>query len=443
MGAHRHINTSSLIPSFSENGFVVNKFWLCILLAAVSGSACGWAVNYGRYGHRTARFGPFTMEGEVTPETALAAIDKQVPDKLGRVEMPDGPKYDFGAMAPGEKGEHVFIVKNVGNGNLNLRIGAATCKCTIGSLDKESIAPGEEAEIKLEWEVQSDKTDFSQSAQLITNDPGKVVINLGISGKVIRELEIVPAEWSFGEVAAGEPIELSGTLYNFMEEDIKPTRIAFSDETLTGLSEFDVEAFSPTEESDGVYAKARQGFRVKVHVKGGLRQGALSQNFMFGFRKLDKDGNELSAESGQQTEDPNYYAVAKTTGRIIGKLGLLAGSRVRGETGGGFVYDFGRIGKDDSLIGKTFVVLKGNERENTKLRIGEISPEGVVKAKLGEPKGRGSMTLFPLEIELTPGSEQIARLGKNADDYGNVWIESDNPKVTKMRIALKFVIEPR
>ena len=62
---------------------------------------------------------------------------------------------------------------------------------------------------------------------------------------------------------------------------------------------------------------------------------------------------------------------------------------------------------------------------------------------MGEPKGRGSMTLYPLEIELIPGDETVERLGKNKDDYGTVWIESDNPKVTKMRVALKFAIEGR
>jgi hypothetical protein len=53
------------------------------------------------------------------------------------------------------------------------------------------------------------------------------------------------------------------------------------------------------------------------------------------------------------------------------------------------------------------------------------------------------MLLYPLELELIPGKEPIERLGKSKDDYGSVWIESDNPKVTRMRIALKFALEGR
>ena len=122
---------------------------------------------------------------------------------------------------------------------------------------------------------------------------------------------------------------------------------------------------------------------------------------------------------------------------------MITSSKLTGQTGGGYVYDFGRITKDDPLKVKTFVVLKGSDRDNTNLSVGEIYPDGVVKATLGEPKGRGSMKLYPLELELIPGKELIERLGNDNEDYGSVWIESDNPKVTKMRVALKFAIEPR
>jgi hypothetical protein len=53
------------------------------------------------------------------------------------------------------------------------------------------------------------------------------------------------------------------------------------------------------------------------------------------------------------------------------------------------------------------------------------------------------MVLYPLEIELVRSEEPVERLGNSKDDYGSIWIESDNPKVTKMRIALKFAIEGR
>ena len=420
----------------------MKKFWLFMLLAVFVGTATAWAINYQRFGHRVARFGPFTMDGDVTPDNLMAHLNKDVPAGLARAQLEGDATHDFGIMAPGTGGEHIFMIKNVGEENLTLRLGATSCKCTLGDLDRESLAPGEETEIKLSWTVKEGETSFAQSAQVITNDPENMVIQLAITGKVIKDtVDIVPETWTFGQVATGEPIELSGTIYSFLKHDIVPTEMRFSDDAMTELSEFEVEPFVPTEESDGIRGAARQGFRVKVKIKPGLRQGAVSQNFMFGFQRLDKNGEVIPPEVGDV--DPNDYIVASTRGQIVGPLGMIPSSKLQGQTGGGYVYDFGKIGKDDDLTAKTFVVLKGSERDNTNLRIGEVYPDNVIKATLGEPKGRGSMLLFPLEIELIPGDKRIERLGKSKDDYGSVWIESDNPKVAKMRVALKFSIDGR
>ena len=75
--------------------------------------------------------------------------------------------------------------------------------------------------------------------------------------------------------------------------------------------------------------------------------------------------------------------------------------------------------------------------------VGDVVPDSVINASLGEPIGRGSMTLYPLNIEFTPGADTVERLGNNSKDYGQIMIESNNPKVTKMQIALKFSLEGR
>lgn len=413
-----------------------------MILAMSLGTASAWTVNYARYGHRTGRFGPFSMQRDVTPDNVMAQLESGYATSLGRVELPGGSDHDFGVMAPGSEGEHIFVVKNVGEGELKLRIGASSCKCTIGSLVSETLGPGEQTEVKLEWTVVLAGTTpvFSQNAQLLTNDPANYGITLNITGKVVGDMEVMPDQWSFGEVAAGEPFELSGKIYSFYEEEVVPTKLQFSDDLLNDFAEFEVEPFDPSED-DGHLSRAKQAFLVTIKVKEGLRQGSVSQNFLFGFRRKDENGEFLAA--AVDDDDENDYAVAAVTGRIVGSLGMISGARVKGQVGGGYIFDFGRITADDELIGNSLVVLKGSERDNTTLRVGAVSPEGVLKARLGEPKSRGTMTLYTLEIEVVPGDQPIARLGKNKDDYGNVWIESDNPKVTKMRIAVKFAVDPR
>lgn len=416
----------------------MKKFSICMLISLLLGFGTAWAINYQRFGHRDAWFGPFGTTGGLSPDGLVNYMAKQLPEGRPEVELIGDSNFDFGMMAPNTEGEHVFVIKNVGNDDLRLRVGASTCKCTFGDLEREVLAPGEQTEIKLNWFVRSGSDDFSQSAEVLTNDPKRVAIRFGITGKIIRDIDIVPETWTFGEVATGEPMEVKGTVYSFLDTDIVPTEMQFSSEEMTALSEFEVEPFKPTQENDGIRSAARQGFRVTAKIKPGMRQGAVSQNFLFGFDRIDENGETLppvEPEKGKQ------YIVAPTKGAIVGPLSMILSSRLEGQEGGGYLYDFGRIEKDGSLVAKAFVVLKGSERDNTVLRIGATDPEGVVKATLGEPKGQGSMKLFPLEIELVPGAEAVERLGKSSGDYGSVWIDSDNPKVTRMRIGLKFAID--
>ena len=417
----------------------MKKLWICLLLSALLGFGTAWAVNFQRFGSRVAWFGPFGTESELKPEGLAEYLDSLLPEGRPIVEMVTEPNYDFGMMAPDAEGDHTFIVKNVGTDDLQLRLGATTCKCTLGDLDRELLGPGEETEIKLTWFVKSGKNEFSQSAEILTNDPKTVVIRLGITGRIIREVDIVPETWTFGEVATGEPMEVKGTIYSFLDADIVPTEIKFSNDEMSDLTEFDVEPFEPTEANDGIRSVARQGFRVTARIKPGMRQGAVSQNLLFGFKRVDEEGKRIDVPGSNGSDE---YVVAPTKGAIVGSLGMILNSKLRGAEGGGYLWDVGRFGKGDKKVAKAFVVLKGSERESTNLSLGEVDPSDVIKATLGEPKGQGSMRLFPLEIELVPGSELVERKGRDRDDYGSIWIESDNPKVTKMRIGVKFAVEP-
>lgn len=416
----------------------MKNLWTWILLSALIGIATAAVTNYSTYGNRQAFFGPFGTENEMTATELPEYRQSFLPEGRPRVVLIDDPNHNFGLMAPDTEGEHRFRIKNTGDGDLRLRLGASTCKCTLGDLDKEILGPGEETEIKLTWTVKAGLTEFSQSAEVITNDPDSVVLRLAITGEVVKEIDLVPAKWSFGEVATGEPIEMTGKVYSFLENDIELSDPSFTKDELSELSEFEIEPFQPTEENDGIRGIARQGFKVTAKIKPGLRQGAVSQNLRIILTRLDESGQVIPTKEGLKE-----FIAAPTRGAIIGPLSMILTSRLTGQEGGGYVYDFGKVGKGDSLIGKAFVVLKGSERDRTKLTIGETVPEGTVIARLGEPKGQGSVKLYPLEIELLPGSEPVERSGRNSGDFGSVWIESDNPKVTKMRIGLKFAIEAK
>jgi hypothetical protein len=451
--------TRPVSGSIHEADRSVKYFLSALVLAVVLGTVGGWATNYARYGHRTARFGPITADGAVTAANAMAKLQERLPQGLAKVELIGDPSHDFGVMAPDEEGEHAFRIKNVGDETLRLRIGASSCKCTIGTLAADSLEPGEETDVTLSWTVKTDSSEFSQSAQLLTNDPENVAINLSVSGRVVRQMEMVPKTWTFGEVASGQTITLASKVYNYMDYDITPTELRFSSEEMTALSDFHVEAYSPNEEQDGVHAEARQAFAVEVQIRPGMRQGPVSQNFLFGFQQVAGSSSPKDLDNqAARTDDRDDVAegadgsdgqpqvgvlTAATTGRIIGALSMIPNPKLTGRDGSGYVYDFGRLDASDPMTAKAYIVLKGPERENTNLSVGDVSPQGVIEASLGQPLKKASMSLFPLSMKLKPGDKPIARLGANRNDFGVVRINTDNPKVPSMRIGIKFAIPAR
>jgi hypothetical protein len=441
----------------------VKYYWLFLIGSVVLGTTFAWTMNYAEYGYRDAYFGEITMDGSVNAENVMEKLAEYEVKSAAVAELVGEPVYDFGALPPGSRGEHEFTIRNTGDDTLTLEVGASTCKCTLGSLEKDKLAPGESTKIKLEWKVSSDEQTFNQSAEIRTSDPLRPAIKLEVNGLVIRDIEFEPSKITFGEIAAGESFEFSTKMYSYFNNDIEPRQVTFGSEELTKLSDVEIEPFQPSD-SDGVHSQAQQGFAIKVSVKEGLRQGPLVTNMRVAFDKLDENGkpivdenredaenaadaeNTADAEDAGNGEDPQaggFVSFAECAGRIVGSLGMIESSKLKSTESGGYIWNLGRLGPDDSLEYKALLTLKGSEKDNTTLTIGETYPDNVVQAELGEPLGKGTMKLFPIKLKLNPQEELLDLLGKNKDDFAWLWVESDNPKVSRMRVAIKVAIEPR
>jgi hypothetical protein len=401
-----------------------------MLIGGLIGLVAAWLLNHYQYGG-VARFGPFSTENELT----AAAVVDQIESREWRAPAGGSPRaavsgeavHDFGVMRAGSAGEHQFVIANRGDAELQLRLGESTCKCTLGELERDTVPAGQSTQITLKWTVKPEDSSFAQSARILTNDPTQPTLDFGITGTVVRGLDVVPPIWNFGNVTAGEPFQLAGTIYSFMEHDVTVGEITFSHPQLTESAEFEVQPLTPTPEADGSRSSARQAFRVTATLNDSVPQGIYACRLLIVFHAAESKPIEVSIP---------------IDGQISGPLSMILNQNLR-EVAGSYLYDWGKIRENDPLSTTLFVVLKGDQRENASLRIGEVSPAEAVTATLGAAKGRGSMKLFPLQIQLIPGAESVERNGMGKDDYGSVWIESDNPKVPKLRVALKFSMDGR
>lgn len=436
----------------------MKNYWLLIVLSLVIGTSAAWTMNYIDYGRRDAYFGEITMDGSINADNVMAKLEEYHSDSVSEAELQGDPVYDFGAMAPGATGSHVFVVKNIGKDPLSLELGATTCKCTLGSLDDSELAPGESTSVELEWTVAAGKTQFEQSAELRTNDPLRPAIRLVVRGLVISDLEFEPKKIPFGDVLSSQPFEMSTKMYSYYDTPIQPTKGHFSSEELTKFSVVEFEEFEPSE-ADGPHKNANQAFLVTAKIKPGIRQGPMVTKMLVEFKKLEKTVSDDLADANVPTEqpaegsddvddsaesDPDIFVTSvECAGSVIGALSMLETSDVKSTERGGYIWNVGRVGAEDSLEFQSLVALKGSERDSTNLTIGETYPSDVIEAKFADPIGKGQMRLFRLNMTLKASDKTIDLLGKNKDDFGWMWIESDNPKVSRMRVAVKLLIEPR
>ncbi|EMB16143.1 DUF1573 domain-containing protein [Rhodopirellula europaea] len=200
---------------------ITGKFLLVgILLASVLGGlSTGLAtiVTYAPYGVSKAERADYEKKVSlIKREEAL----RQEAQSMGlpQAVLPS-TRYDFGLVDPHTTASHAFEIWNHGAGPLTIDVAETTCKCTVGSAQKGTLAPGEKTSVTLTWNTGQKSEQYEQAARVITNDPTREVIDLTVTGVVKTEL-FVPAKGVFHSGDAGEVVESTLLIYSQQHDDI-------------------------------------------------------------------------------------------------------------------------------------------------------------------------------------------------------------------------------
>jgi hypothetical protein len=190
------------------------------------------------------------------------------------------PTHDFGALDPGDEGHHLFLVRNLGNGPLELYKGSTTCKCTLADFPNPVIPPGGTGQVRVSWKAVTDKLLFEQQATVLTNDPEQRAIVLQIKGEVRTHLAAEPSQLVFSGLYPGESQVRRLTLFSQAWDDFEILSIKSTSaqlrwivkpappETLSQLkaqSGYLLEVTSPNTESVGHFTET---LHVSVAPKG-------------------------------------------------------------------------------------------------------------------------------------------------------------------------------
>jgi hypothetical protein len=110
----------------------------------------------------------------LTPEQAAAAPQLLIEEKV----------HDFGKVEQGASVSANFILKNNGKSDLNIRKTHASCGCTLASLEKNVIAPGEELKLGVTFNSSGRRGNQQKSITIYSNDPATPVQRVTIKAIV-------------------------------------------------------------------------------------------------------------------------------------------------------------------------------------------------------------------------------------------------------------------
>jgi Protein of unknown function (DUF1573) len=377
-----------------------------MLVGAVVGASVGAAIAYVEVR---------PQGGGMTGPQAAAGQSKTVTN--GPAVDVTEQEYKFGQMQRGTTKSHEFVVHNVGQSPLTLRVGNTTCKCTVGNVSNDPIPPGGSINVKLEWSALIMPGPFRQTATILTNDPVNPRLELSVEGDVTEATGIFPQDLMFDKVTAGDTKSADVYIMAFTQDQLKVGQPEFSNTETRKYFDVSVE---PVARKDLPNPKAKAGVRVRVSTKPGLRLGRFDQWLAVSTNIPDTE-----------------HVKIPIIGRVIGNISIHG--RMWNEEQG--VLRLGRVKSSEGAEAPLTVVIRGDGADDVKLSVGSVDPPEL-KVTIGEPhKFKDTLVHIPLTIEIPPGTPPMARLNIDQHDEARVVLKTTHPDVPEMVLGVRFAVE--
>jgi hypothetical protein len=408
------------------------------------------------------------------PTNVSVPADIPVPPKegpFGKLVVLDDLTYNFGTMEQGQSGEHEFHVRNDGAGPLKLVARSASedhsCQCTVGSLGKEVLQPGEETTVKLAWTIKQPVTRFDHWAKIRTDDPQNQEKTFRIRGLVGRRLVFKPeGEVNVGRLSETQPTERVLTVHSEIADAFTFTKIQTTNPAITVTTrpltaeELKKVTVDPSTELARDMARMQDlENKAKASQQGTAKEGepaasstsedVLSMDEFFTKTPEAKSGYELkiAVEAkfpvGKVREAVTLHTdIPDTPPLVLTVQGVRAGPvEILGTPGVVWspeesILRLGRFPASEGKKGRLLVFIKKSEQEIEVTNI-KASP-AIVKCELKKDEnfkapGRDK---YDLLVEVPAGSAPLAVTGEGGQ--GLIELELNHPEATKITFTLDF-----
>ncbi len=400
---------------------ILIKILACACVGVVVGGAVGWREFSGTgesFDPNRKDTGTAVAMSEIARKEGAALP----PDQGVKVLVVNGESHDFGSTEKGQTGQHDFLFRNEGTSTLRIASGGTSCSaCTVSSLTKTTIEPGETAPVTVQWTPSTNDSEFRKEAYILTNDAQHPTVVLVVKGKVIDPVKVSPTEITLGSVTASSELKAEAKLLRSLGDDF--SIVSHSLSNTDSLDHFDV-SIEPLTEEEAKSESVLSGYRIAVKVKPGLPLGPIIQTITL---HTNRPGN-------QKFEVP-------IRGHVVSDISILANRMFDSKNN---ILSLGIVQQDAGKKVTLPILIKGPHRDTIELSVGEITPAANIQATLGEPKSINecAVRMVPLQIEGVKGGPLVSWTGgADPKEYGRIVIKTTHPEAKELQVLVRFAVE--
>jgi len=182
--------------------------------------------------------------------------------------------YNFGRMAVGAEMRRVFTLRNEGEAPLKLSIGPVSCNCLSAKMSKEEVPPGDSAEIELVWFGTEYTKEYTQFAQVYTNDPAKPTMSFAVRGSCDYRLAVQPSQtWRFGEMHDGQKLVQKGFIGSPFIDSFNILRIESSSPHIQA-------SYKPLGADEIAKRNCKSGYEIEAELTASFTAGIFAEKFV-------------------------------------------------------------------------------------------------------------------------------------------------------------------
>ena len=391
------------------------KTWIFPLLALVIGTGLGAGRSLMNFEAPEVLF----STEESAPAT-YAPTDLDPNERHPKALLLSEPSYDFGVMARDSELSHSFQIKNVGTGALTLKILDTTCKCTVGNLDRNEIAPDETVDVTLTWRATTYEREFRQSATIETNSPSQREIILSVHGKVQRLVRPDPPAIALGRISHNDPQDYQIKVYSYQETKFELLKYELRESESARAFRIDLRPL-PADQIDD--PEAVSGQLVNIHIEAGLPLGALQQLLVLYTNSSDSAPIEIPI-----------------SGTIISDITVLGGRDFNIDTN---VLRLPLVAKEKGYETTLRLMVKGPHRDEVTFQVASTDPADVLQAEIGAAVtiNNGLVRMIPLVVRIPPGARTVSRMGSSQGELGEIKLQATHPDIKELTIFVRFAIK--